>query len=398
MCAAPFCGGHGGPRAKAIRYLVRDLPRLTERSRLGQLRLLADPRPSPPAYHALSLGFYARSLSLLDRRHRRRAGRVLVQAARASLSLAAPDGDVAYTGRSQEQPWALALTAYGAEVAIPLTHGRRARALRVLAARTLARLRALHPVTARGMVLVPAGASGYGQAGLDPYADGSAYAGLTLVGLDWAAARHRRPLGTGGPPRQRSGSARIRARGGGFAVVRTPRVWFAVRRAPDPDGDLRSDFGLVSLKVRTALGFVDVLPLRPRAYEIGGGTGPILLDPRGPRPPVGRRLWASRRGARADVGWARIRWRPLACGVRARWRGPRDAAYEYSAFFRTGEPVSQVSPQSVQGALQRVSVSGPAAVTVQQGYASARDGALTRVRMRFAASHSGRAAVTVCAV
>ncbi len=45
-----------------------------------------------------------------------------------------------------------------------------------------------------------------------------------------------------------------------------------------------------------------------------------------------------------------------------------------------------------------MSVSGPAAITVQPGYASARDGALTRIRMRFSADHSGRAAVTVCAV
>ena len=150
-------------RARAIRYLVRDLPRLTERSRSGNLRMLADPRPSPLAYHALSFGFYARSLSLIGRGHRRRAGRILLQAARASLSSAAPDGDVAYTGRSQEQSWALAFTAYGAEVAATRTHGRRASALRRLAARTLARLRALHPVTARGIAVVPAAARGYGQ-------------------------------------------------------------------------------------------------------------------------------------------------------------------------------------------------------------------------------------------
>jgi hypothetical protein len=387
-------------RARAIRYLVRDLPRLTDRSRSGNLRLLADPRPSPLAYHALSFGFYARSLSLLDRGHRRRAGRILLQAARASLSAAAPDGDVAYTGRSQEQSWALAFTAYGAEVAAARTHGRRAGALRRLAARTLARLRALHPVTARGIAVVPAAARGYGRAGLDPYADGTAYTGLTLVGLDWAAARHRRPLGTGGPVRQRRGYARLRTRGGGFAVVRTPRVWFAVRRSPDPRGDLRSDSGLVALKVRTAFGFLDVLPLRPRAFEpgAGAGAGPILLGPRGAASPAGRRLWASRRGARVDVGWARIRWRPLSCGVRARWRGPRSAAYEYSAFFPSGDSFAQVSPYSVVGSRQRVSVSGAASVSAWPGYSSATDGPLTRLRIRFAAGRSGRAAVTVCAV
>jgi hypothetical protein len=197
---------------------------------------------------------------------------------------------------------------------------------------------------------------------------------------------------------QRGGYARLRTRGGGFAVVRTPQVWFAVRRSPDPRGDLRSDSGLVALKVRTALGFADVLPLRPRVYEPGAGAGPILLGAKGPVPPAGRRLWASRRGVRVDVGWADIRWRPLSCGVRGRWRGPRLAPYEYSAFFPSGDAFAQVSPNSVVGSRQRVSVSGAATVTVQPGYASARDGPLTRVRIRFAAGRSGRAAVTICAV
>jgi hypothetical protein len=198
--------------------------------------------------------------------------------------------------------------------------------------------------------------------------------------------------------RQTGGYARLRTRGGGFAVVRTPRVWFAVRRSPDPRGDLRSDSGLVALKVRTALGFQDVLPLRPRVYAPGTSAGPILLAAKGPRPPAGRRLWASSRGARVDVGWADIHWRPLSCGVRARWRGPRLAAYEYSAFFPSADAFAQVTPYTVIGSRQRVTVSGAATVTVLPGYASARDGPLTLVRMHFAAGRSGRAAVTICAV
>ncbi|HEU0023268.1 MAG TPA: hypothetical protein VFQ12_01465 [Thermoleophilaceae bacterium] len=382
-------------RATATRYLVRAIPRLTRRSTRGRLRLLADPAPSPLAYHALSLGFYARSLSMLDRRARRRARRTLVGAARASLALAGPDGDVAYTGRSQEQSWALSFTAYGAEVAAAGARARTARALRRLAARALTRLRAAHPVGTAGLALTPSLASAQGSAGLDPYADGGAYAGLTLVGLNWSGGQpHPPPLVLGDGPER--GYGIIRGRGGALAVVRARGVWFAVRRRPDPDGDLRSDFGLVALKFRDATGFHDLLRLRPRAFESPGGAGPILLDGPKVRPPEGRRLSAGRRGVTVDVGWARLRWRPASCGVRVGWRGPRDALYEYSAFFPTASAPAQVDPFTVVGGGQRVSASGAATVTLEPGYASGLDSALLRARLRFAADASGRASVTVC--
>jgi hypothetical protein len=385
-------------RAAAARYLLRSLPRLTDRSRRRGLRLLADPAPSPLAYQALSLGFYARSLRLLGRRERRRAGRTLAQAAAASLALAAPDGDLAYTGRSQEQSWALSFTAFGSEVAARRARPGRRRSLRGLAARALGRLRLAHPVGPRGLALVPALAAwdGQGATALDPYVDGSAYTGLTLVGLNWSAALGGRPLGPAARARPRRRYAILKARGGRLAVVETPRVWFAVRERPAPNGDLRSDAGLVALKLRGPAGFGDLLRLRPRAYEPAGGAGPLLLRGTAPRRPSGRRLRASRRGVTVAAGWARLRWRPLRCGVRLRWRGPRRAAYEYSAFFPAAAAPAQVSPRSVAGAGQRVSVSGPAGVALEPGYASAVDAGLVRARIRFAADARGRASITVC--
>jgi hypothetical protein len=361
--------------------------------------MLADPAPGPLAYHALSLGFYAHSLSLLRPRARRAARGTLAQAARASRALAGPDGDVAYTGRSQEQSWALSFTAYGAEVAANVTHGRLARALRGLAGRTLGRLRALHPVSPLGLTPIPAlaGWSDSRARALDPYVDGSAYAGLTLLGLSWSAARPRStPAAKPGVGARRS-AAVLRSRGGPLGVVSTPNVWFAVRRQPDPHGDLRSDSGLVALKVRTATGFGDVLPIRPRAFEPLGGSGPILIDGPDIRPPVGRHLWASRRGVRVDVGWSRLRWRPVACGVRVRWRGRPGALYEYSAFFPSEASVGLATPRTVIGGGQRISVSEPLTATSQWGYESAVAGDLVRVRIRFNAGASGRASVTVCA-
>jgi hypothetical protein len=385
-------------RRTAVRYLVRSVPRLTRRSMRGRRRLLADPPPSPPAYHALSLAFYARSIGLLEGRARRAARRVLAGAARASLALAGPDGDVAYTGRSQEQAWALAFTAYGAEAAAARAGRAGALGLRRLAALAVARLRILHPVGPAGLALTPSLAGWRDSPGLDPYADGGAYAGLTLVGLNWAGEFPApAPAAPGGAPSRRQ--AILRTRGGPVAVVRTPSVWFVVRRNGDPDGDLRSDPGLVALKHRGPDGvFRDLMPLRPRHFERPGGAGPQLLRGLVRRPPEGRELRAGRGRVSVDVGWGRLRWRALRCGVRVTWRGRPRALYEYSAFFPAAAPPTLITPRTIVGGGQRVSVATPAEVVVEPGYASGADPDLLRARMRFTTGASGRASVTICAV
>src|SRR4051812_24119876 len=129
---------------RAAHFVNTDVPNLTRkfRGRVGgkPARLLADPAPSPLAYHGLSLGFYARAVRSLGSRARRSARRTLLEAARASLGLAGPDGDVAYAGRSQEQAWALSLTAYGVDVAGSLAGASERGQLRAFGARLRSRL------------------------------------------------------------------------------------------------------------------------------------------------------------------------------------------------------------------------------------------------------------------
>ena len=78
--------------------------------------VLSDPPDDPLAYQGLSYGFYARAIQLLGPRANAASKRTLREIGNASLYLAAPDGDLAYFGRNQEEAWALGATAYGAEV------------------------------------------------------------------------------------------------------------------------------------------------------------------------------------------------------------------------------------------------------------------------------------------
>jgi len=89
-------------RARAIRLVNRTIPSMASGS---SAYLLSDPLQNPIAYHALSHAMYARAVRLLGRQASREARRTLRRLARASGLSMAPDGSVAYWGRSQGQSW-----------------------------------------------------------------------------------------------------------------------------------------------------------------------------------------------------------------------------------------------------------------------------------------------------
>jgi hypothetical protein len=383
-----------------VRRLVnRIIPRRVLR-REGRVTL-SDPPVNPLAYHALSLGFYARAVSLLGRRAGRKARRVLRGAARTSLAVTAPDGDLAYTGRSQEQAWALSFTAYGAEAAARVSRRREARKLRALIARVLLRLQARHPSGVRGMAIVPA----FAQRplawfpGLDRYVGAVPYSGLTAVALNLLA-----DTGIRGPAGARIGSdgpmaARIRSALGTMAVMRRGPVWLAVRRGR-AGTDLRYDIGLVSLKLLGPVGWQDVIPARARTR--GSSLGPTLVRDGAEYELRGRRLQASRRriGLRGRFGRLRrpvtVNYVPTPCGVELRWRGPPSATYRYSSFFAGRDTPRTVSDRSVAGTYQQVTVSAPATATLTAGYSSAVEPELVRADLVFSAGTSGRVVIAVC--
>jgi hypothetical protein len=387
-------------RRAAANLINRTAPALSRRRRTRvegrRVALLVDEPNGHIAYQGLTLGFYAHALELLGSEAQPAARTTLIRAARASVALAAPDGDLAFSGRSQEQSWALSLTAFGALRVATMVHGVERRELTALARRSLARLAFLHPLRDYGVAITPA----LGRLprpsleGLDPYADATGFGGLTLLGLNWAA---QEPALTSAPAPARHGVTVLRADRSDIAVARTRRLWWAVRRSADPSCGLRCDFGLVSFKTRRANGFEDVLRVRPRGR---GTAGPVLLRRGRHLAPVG--LQMRRRGrsviVRARFGRRRARFRFSSgrCGPVMSWSARRGDRFEYSVYLPAGAELRRHRGGVAGGGLRLLSRSRLAPRTTGERLASGSDPFLTRAFVRLRAHRSGRIRLEHC--
>jgi hypothetical protein len=394
-------------RTLVWRFLARDLPRASVPFERGGRAVIGDAPALPPSYHALSVGMLARAIALLDDEAPRAARSLLRRTADASVALAAPDGSVAYHGRSQEQAWTLSHTAYGAELAaLQPGASRRAPAYRGLSRRVLARLADAYGSGPEGFLITPALAQDIDAAipGLDEYVAAASYVGLTLSALEWAIAT------AGDGPAGRIGADSPRAfvlgRGpGSWAVARSGEVWFAVRRARSSIRDPRYDVGLMAVKVRRDGEWRDALPLRPRSVGRNPSAGPSLRHGRAWAMPEmteleveGRRI-VGRGGFRTDSGaWARrgvtFTFAPVACGVRLSWRAQRSDRYRYLAFFRTDW---RRSGRTVVDGMQAVVFGSTPSLAGGELFTSSSEIRLIRARAIFTAKRPGRAAIEVCA-
>jgi hypothetical protein len=332
------------------------------------------------------------------------AHRTLAEAAWATWGVMGPDGDVAYTGRSQDHVWALAYTAYGSALAAPAA-GRASGDLQAVAERALARLRGRHTLTPLGIAIAPGLSPGTARAAaaMDVYADAAAYAGLTLVALDWLVERGGiGPYAGGRLASDRPGSGALHAPGGDLGLLRAGGVWLAVRSAGDEGGDLRSDFGLVALKRSVRAAWEDVLPTRPRASD-PAGAGPIRIRGTERLAPMGRGLTADGRRIRitgmfGDGSAGRrmaLTVSPTACGARLSWPAPPGSRHELSVFFPPPFELRRNGSRDFTAGTQVVRTSGPAAATLEPGYVSARDPELTRARINFAQGRGRVAGVII---
>ena len=356
-----------------------------------RLALLGDSPDFPLAYHALSTAFLARVNELLGPRASARSRRLEQDAVAATWALAGPDGDLAYTGRSQEQIWTLTLTAYAAEHARSTGPSQNVAPLGGLADRVLARAGRDYRGGPAAFGITPALAHSVrlGTRGVDSYASSVQYSGLGLVGLGWAEDVARPGLPVGALAADAPGGDVLGRGAARFATVRAGDVWFAVRQAPGAERDLRYDFGLVALKLQGTDGtWSDLMPIRPRSRIEGDTAGPVLrhvgtptgtsisLDADGVvvvrggfRGPGGR---LARRGVT-------FRYTPLGCGVRLTVSPTaRGDAYDHSTFLRPGEPLP------------------PRRTGVERGYASGFDPRLTRVRLRSAPRGGRPLSITTC--
>ena len=396
---------------RAVENVInREIPRLAE-SRMtddghgNRTLVLSDAPTDPIAYQSFSFGLYARAVRLLGDRADGRAMTLLQRVANASWALAAPDGDVAYWGRSQEQAWALTFTAYGAEVAAKLAPDRLHKdRYRALARRTVARLHRSHPILRTGLALTPALGKdpAAGKAGLDPYAHMADYNGLALAGLNWAIEEAKSdPKKVGNLASDVRGTYRIGYDTAEFASVRTGNLWYAIKRART-NSAIRYDVGLVALKRRVGRTWRDVLPLRPYG-RFADSLGPLITSDAGKVGSIdGDSMTIGDAGVvHIDGGWqnwgqprvrtGRFSFQPTASGgVQMRFGALPGERYELSPFFR-GTPVATAQGEAtvLDDGDQRVTISpanagvSPATVALEPGGSSGADPVLTRARVTF---------------
>lgn len=409
---------------KVMDLLARVLPDVAGRYRRSvngrRTVVLSDPPWNPLAYHAFSMGLLARAVAILGPRAPEAATSLLLDGTQAAVTYVAPDGALTHVGRSQEQSWTLAMTAYAAEMA-------RTRATAAVAAqrsdvieRVIDRLRREHTGGPFGLYVTPAlrRSVAAGVRGLDAYTSGVAYTGLTLIGLNWLLeTRATNPAGSEGTPDRQgarqalvplASGARTVLLGGGrstLAVGRAADVWFAVQEKPgvrvagrpDHSKDLRYDFGLVALQSRQPDGsWRSVVRPRPRTSH-RDSAGPVVVGEDGVRYfPTGARLrigpdgsvftkigFRDRRG-RVLSGTMAARYEPVACGVRVWLRGElrRRDRVELSAFLRP--KAARAGVGAVIDTVQRVAFDRRADVRLEPGYASGLDSRLVRARVTFA--------------
>jgi hypothetical protein len=388
--AGTVAGDPAGARTAVVELLRDTLPKRagsqTTRTRAGIVSVAID---GPLAYHALTLAYLARAIELLGPAAPARARRLLDRYARASWLLTAPDGDLAWFGRSHEQAWALPLTAYGMQVAAAGAGRGWAPRYRAVAGAALTRLATRHVGGAEGLHITPAFARDPSSAvaAADGYVSGPAYTGLTLQALGWLAERVR---GQSVGSLAGAGAAVLGRGSGAFAVASTGRVWFAVRSRPGTVDDLRAGAGIVALKVRDTAGrWRDALPQRPRTSGREDSVGPSIDGAL----PYGRAVRLGRGpSVRWDVefrapGFGRLKRRalvivrPTRCGVRFRVPARGRERARLSAFFPAAPKPARAGKRAIVGGNLRLAYRGAGHAITGGSYLSAIDGRLVRTRV-----------------
>lgn len=246
---------------------------------------LSDPPKNPGAYNAFVAGIYARAYSrLLSRFRTERMRQTSETMIRGVISRTAPDGDLAFDGRSQEQAWALSLGGYAAWTASSFVVGAEREINLAFARRVFSRLETAHVTSASsfGFVLTPAAGCCDKQdmpPGQDNYYDVIKYSGLTALTMGWAI--EERPTdwqgGNDTLPTDVPSKFVYSPGNGRFFQHRGANIYWFLRMQSDYF-DARSDMGVAVMKVRNANGsWTDVVP--PRPYT-GGHHKPA--DPASP--------------------------------------------------------------------------------------------------------------------
>lgn len=354
--------------------------------------ILSDPHTYPLAYATLSTAWAVRATVLAGADASPEQRSVTRDALWGLLGVTAPDGQVAWSGRGQDQVWSLAALFYAASAGSRLY----ADTDPELAAR-LRRLADIELVALQGRMHdgeLQVGPSGNTMiAGLDHY---YSIVGSTAIALVWielardeladpAARRLRIPSEIDGAVF--ADSART-----GLLTRRVGRTWLALRMHRDHPSDPRQGFGMSRALRLDPGGWRELRPERPRTLSRVSrppATGPVLLRHGNVVRPKAV-LWArAPRGLQLYGAWGAgtlARWRYTAVdgGVVFRSTCPRGTHLRFTEWLPSAGRLV-VSPHRLRRGAWRVVLSRPVKVQVlRTGYANARQGPVRAVQATVA--------------
>ncbi len=294
-------------RAHTLRWLGAALPAVAPATgivlvpghRAQRATILSDPGTLPLAYHALCTAWAVRAVVLSGRAAPPGLRALARRALWGLLGVAAPDGEISWSGRGQDQAWTLGAALYAASAgstAFATTDAELAARLRRLADVELAAIGGR--VRDGALQVLPSGNDEL--AGLDHYYSVVGSTGLALTWLELARDALPDPDDARLPlPSEIDRATFADPARSGLVARRVGRTWLGLRLRRDHAFDPRSDFGLARVLRRRADGWQEELPARPRASGArrAPGSGPLLIE-----------------GVRAF--WpAATAWRPVAGGV-----------------------------------------------------------------------------------
>lgn len=403
----------GTARRRAIAVIRRQIP-----SRVAELSVTIGPEQgwpravtvadvsdipdNPPAYNALVASFYVRAVGLLPVASRtpamRHAARTLARAIAARMP---PDGDLSFTGRTQELSWSLTSTMHAAWWAAKISAAPERPVLLELARRALDRIKRSH-VYEGVFLLTPAQRCCLREdlpKGHDVYFDVSNYSGLTAVELEWALEEQPGDWaeGDGKLPADRESTYLYPHGRGRFLQHRGPGLYWMVRGQGN-SADARLDMGVTVMKGRRSDGtWADIVPPHP----LTGGHH-LRADPAGPclrAGPDGRscaylqlhrpvRLdagyqfaaqWRTRRRTLVHSGLAWVR--PTPKGLVLSWTTQPGQLFQVDHFLESARCIEK--GVAAPGLLVTMSTQASCRI-VARGYAGGTQSDLDRVRSMIA--------------
>ncbi|MGK2877163.1 MAG: hypothetical protein ACSLFF_01080 [Solirubrobacterales bacterium] len=351
----------------------------------GTVADMSDPPDNPPAYNAFVAGMYARAYAQLPPSQRTERMRLTAETMiRGVVARTAPDGDIAFDGRSQEQAWALSLAAYGAWSASSFATGAEREIFLAFARRVIKRLENVHVTSASsfGFVLTPAAGCCDKRdmpPGQDNYYDVIKYSGLTAMTLGWAIAD--RPddwqSGNGALPSDGLSNFIYGSGRGRFFQHRGADIYWFLRQQSDYF-DARSDMAVAVMKVRNANGtWTDVVPPRPYTgghHKPADPAAPCLVFRKGCAylelhggTAIGggayefEAIWRTARRTLVRRGSATVK--PTATGLRLSWTGAVGDVFKFDNFL----PSAKCTTTGVTGPRLVVTVSGQSECSLVKG-------------------------------